>query len=765
MARNSTLVSSDYLHRIQDGFLRMKRFFGDSRYLTEWILLLGGLWLFAVVLGLIFYKEYVDIGSRERGQLANQASVVSKNLGRALAVVDSTLTGIRDDLPDWHGTKAGMALANHRLRAFANAMRSVRAMVILDADGNTVAASRPELLGQNFSQSDYFTRSGAHPDPGILYVTPPFQTALNVWTMSAVRTIHGPDGQFSGVVIATINPEELGAQLGAVLYSQDMWAALVHGDGLQVAIQPDRPGQEGLNLAQPGSFFSRYMASGKVADTLEGTVTATGEYRLMALRTVFPPDVPMDKPLVVAVGRDVEAIYAHWHQQAWLAGGLLGLLVGVAVPALAYAQKRRRGAEALQAQGGAALVRSARFMRALVNIIPGMVGYWTKDLHCTFANEAYLDWFGKTQEEMEGIHIRDLMGEVLFKKNEPYIKAVLSGKSQDFERTLIKADGSTGYTWAHYIPDFMNGQVQGFFVLVSDVTDLKKSEAALRENRRFLGDLIEHSGTLIFAKDKEGKYLLINQMYEKLTGYSREQVLGHTDFEIYSNKDTFEFTKNDKFIIDSIKNQRYEEALGTRHFLTTKFPLFGEDGNVSGVCGISADITEQKELQRKMEWLANTDSLTGLANRRRFHELAELEISRALRFKHSFSMLMLDIDNFKSINDTYGHDIGDQVIAYIGDLCRNELRDIDIAGRLGGEEFVILLPDTPSNGAQEIAERLRCKIEEHEIELAGGKILKFTMSIGCVSSSDLPLNIDQLLKIADQHLYEAKKSGRNRVVA
>ena len=165
-----------------------------------------------------------------------------------------------------------------------------------------------------------------------------------------------------------------------------------------------------------------------------------------------------------------------------------------------------------------------------------------------------------------------------------------------------------------------------------------------------------------------------------------------------------------------------------------------------------------------MEWLANTDALTRLVNRRRFHELAELEISRSRRFIKNFSVLMLDIDNFKSINDTYGHDVGDKVIAYIGDMCRNELRDIDIAGRLGGEEFAILLPDTSPETALQVAERLRHEIENYEMEFSGGAVLKFTVSIGCVSSTDLSLDVEQLLKRADQCLYEAKKSGRNRVV-
>lgn len=122
------------------------------------------------------------------------------------------------------------------------------------------------------------------------------------------------------------------------------------------------------------------------------------------------------------------------------------------------------------------IIASERFLRMLTDHLPGMVGYWTDELRCGFANCSYLEWFGKTPEEMRGIQIRDLMGEELFHKNEPYMRAALRGEAQSFERTLTKPDGSIGHTWAHYVPDIdQAGTVRGFFVLVSDVTELKRA--------------------------------------------------------------------------------------------------------------------------------------------------------------------------------------------------------------------------------------------------------------------------------------------------
>jgi len=127
----------------------------------------------------------------------------------------------------------------------------------------------------------------------------------------------------------------------------------------------------------------------------------------------------------------------------------------------------------------AELRENERFLRNLTDIIPGLVAYWTTDLHCTFANISYLEWFGKTGEQMKGVHIRDLLGDELYSKNEPFITAALRGEYQKFERTLTKVDGSIGYTWAHYIPDVVEDTVMGFFVLVTDISELKQYQFKL----------------------------------------------------------------------------------------------------------------------------------------------------------------------------------------------------------------------------------------------------------------------------------------------
>ena len=160
------------------------------------------------------------------------------------------------------------------------------------------------------------------------------------------------------------------------------------------------------------------------------------------------------------------------------------------------------------------------------------------------------------------------------------------------------------------------------------------------------------------------------------------------------------------------------------------------------------------------EEAAFTDHLTGLANRRRFERQLEREVGRVQRFEHPFSLLMLDLDNFKSLNDSFGHDTGDEAIRRIGKVLREGTRGIDLAARIGGEEFAVLLVETNKHGGYEVAERLRNAIKQIDIPQAG----QITASFGVAECPTDAQTAADILKVADVALYEAKRSGRDRVV-
>ncbi len=164
--------------------------------------------------------------------------------------------------------------------------------------------------------------------------------------------------------------------------------------------------------------------------------------------------------------------------------------------------RRKKNEEAIEA--------NERFMRTLIDVIPGMVGYWTSELRCKFANLAYLAWFGRTPEQMIGVHIHELLGEEIYRENEEYIVSALNGTAQRFERALVKQDGSTGYVWAHYIPDFKDNVVIGFFVLVADITDLKIAQHELAQ----LNEVLEQRTKEAESANQTKSTFLANMSHE-----------------------------------------------------------------------------------------------------------------------------------------------------------------------------------------------------------------------------------------------------------
>jgi diguanylate cyclase (GGDEF)-like protein len=162
---------------------------------------------------------------------------------------------------------------------------------------------------------------------------------------------------------------------------------------------------------------------------------------------------------------------------------------------------------------------------------------------------------------------------------------------------------------------------------------------------------------------------------------------------------------------------------------------------------------------------AVTDELTGLSNQRRFREQIAREDERAQRFRHDLSLIMLDIDDFKQVNDDYGHLQGDEVLRMVGRVLDEESRGVDEPARYGGEEFAVALPETDLAGAVEVAERIRSRIESERVpHVDGATALRVTASVGAASMPASATSVQELIAAADAALYEAKRAGKNRVV-
>ena len=176
------------------------------------------------------------------------------------------------------------------------------------------------------------------------------------------------------------------------------------------------------------------------------------------------------------------------------------------------------------------------------------------------------------------------------------------------------------------------------------------------------------------------------------------------------------------------------------------------------------DVTSMASAMGELRTQAYTDLLTGTLSRRRFQEVLEIEISRSRRHGHALAVLMMDLDHFKRVNDTFGHEVGDRVLKAVATSCEDVLRGSDALGRIGGEEFAVLLPETGSVGARVAAERLRQRIAAQRVTAPDGRVVQVTVSIGIAAGDPGdPSSLAALLEVADLGLYRAKEHGRNQV--
>jgi PAS domain S-box-containing protein len=280
------------------------------------------------------------------------------------------------------------------------------------------------------------------------------------------------------------------------------------------------------------------------------------------------------------------------------------------------------GEAMLRRQAEEKLVASERFLRIMTDQLPGMVGYWDTELRCGFANKAYLEWFGKTPEQMLGTTMQELMGKELFSKNEPYIRSVLKGEPQQFERTLVKPTGETGYTWAQYIPDFVHDSMKGFFVLVTDVTALKQAEDAIRESENRLRHALEGTNDGLWDVQMNTGRTYLSLRGCEILGYREDEIeeVGKVWSELVHPEDMALTEERLKAHIDGKAEifeveQRLQTKTGGWKWVHTRGKVVERDpvGSPLRITGTHSDITEKKILELQLHQAQKMESIGRLA--------------------------------------------------------------------------------------------------------------------------------------------------------
>ncbi|MCP4157735.1 MAG: diguanylate cyclase [bacterium] len=303
-------------------------------------------------------------------------------------------------------------------------------------------------------------------------------------------------------------------------------------------------------------------------------------------------------------------------------------------------------------------------------------------------------------------------------------------------------------------------EVEKLAIYISDTTELKKNEMLLYRYSQIMATINDPIAYI----DKNFIYQTVNEATLSIYKKTRDEMIDHRVEEILGKK-VFE-EKLKPHIIDCLKGEKiydqdwFDFPDGQRRFMyMSYYPLFAKDKIVSGVVINAIDVTKMKKMEDELKLLSQTDQLTQVYNRVKFHDSLTKEINRVRRYKTDLALIMFDIDHFKNVNDTYGHDVGDYVLKKLATMVKDYVRETDILARWGGEEFMILLPHTNLNNASKLAERIRAKIEGTLFETVNTITSSFGVTQFVMSDDE-----ETFTKRLDRALYKAKEKGRNRVI-
>lgn len=408
-------------------------------------------------------------------------------------------------------------------------------------------------------------------------------------------------------------------------------------------------------------------------------------------------------------------------------------------------------------------VASEQRLTDITNNIPALIGYFDADLHLGFANGPALRRFGLDPARIGEYTMCSALGDDVYAQHEPFLPQVLAGERVTLDAESVRHGGSVHFQ-VHLLPDVeADGRVVGFYAMTFDVTALKQAEAARAAGELRLRTITDHLPALISYVDEHHVIRFCNGTYRAWLGVDPSELIGKPLSDAIGPA---VYAQRRAQLERALRGERVEfEVASTvrgasRHLRTEYIPDVGADGHVAGVYALSADITALKEAEARMSEQARRDALTGLPNRRQLNERLDEALARSRRSGRPLALMFLDIDHFKAINDTHGHQGGDVVLQEFARRMLGSVRSTDTVARLAGDEFVVVLEGLNIGPeAEQVARKILGGMKPPFA--VGGTALPVTTSIGVVVSNGGPEDGASLMSRADEALYRAKRSGRN----
>ncbi|MDH4161208.1 MAG: diguanylate cyclase [Nitrospirota bacterium] len=401
------------------------------------------------------------------------------------------------------------------------------------------------------------------------------------------------------------------------------------------------------------------------------------------------------------------------------------------------------------------------------------VAIYDKNGNYLYVNEAYARINGyKGTREVIGKNFRLVYGDNQREWMERNIPPELERTGKWHGELLAQRKDGTAYIQEVSVSRLPDG---GRICIIRDITDRKQREEALKRSERLLNSIFASIHDPFCVLDESYRIIKANKAYAELKEKSLSDILDHACYKTLEGKNEVcdgcvirkTFQSGDPCAKEKKVTLRSGETLWLEIFT---YPITDEQGKTIQVIEYTRDVTDRKKsdddrkrLIDRLEILSSVDGLTGLLNRRALTEQLTYEIDRARRYGSALSIILCDMDNLKEINDRHGHLAGDMAIQMVSATLRNVLRSVDIAGRYGGDEFLLIVPETQIEGVRSLAEKIREAIQRTEIRVDKEKTLAMSLSMGIATLASLPEDVDGLISRVDTALYNSKHSGRNRI--